>query len=174
MRDVCIAGSRPRGVLPPSMVGWAPAHTKCEARHVVAGNVLVPASPASASGGVLQKENSSGSVGRRRRRGAAVLIGSNQTQRCAESCQDTQVHVQQGTYQEAIVQVLPGSASTSESWNGLLVKVAWTPGSMAARLLMPGAVEFAGAGAFLWSSAHAGCFRRKHRSVSACEPGLVR
>ncbi len=102
--------------LPPSMVSWAPPHTVCKSMCRVA---------AGAPEAALEQPPVKGTRGRRRG-GAAAPPPPSRVAEC--------------THQEALVE-----APRDTNKSVFMAKAAWAPGQLAVRLLMPGAVEFAGA-----------------------------
>jgi hypothetical protein len=105
----------PRFKLLPSMVTWAPPQTLCRS-----------SGREGAVGGSHAVESG---TRRRRRRGREVtLAGAGALPAC--------------THEVAEVEYLPAPEGSKTAF---LVKAAWSPGQLAARLLLPGACEFAGA-----------------------------
>lgn len=97
------------------MVTWAPPQTLCRR--------------ASGEGGVRESQAMESGIRRRRRRGREVSVASAGG---PPVC----------THEVAKVEHLPAQEGSKTSF---LVKAAWSPGQLAARLLLPGACEFAGA-----------------------------
>jgi hypothetical protein len=106
--------------LPPSMVSWAPPHTVCKS--------LCGGGGGEAAGAAQDQAPVKGTRGRRR--GGGVVAATPPPSLPVAEC----------THQEALVEV---ARDTNKSV--FMAKAAWAPGQLAVRLLMPGAVEFAGA-----------------------------
>lgn len=126
----------PRFKLYPSMVTWAPSNTLCRGQ---------------GEGGSSAGSDDSGRTGRTRRRGAAVKLAVSTPSTPATpytpstpataGSPSLRFSFPECTHQVASVENLPSEGNSIS----FLVRSAWSPGQLAARLLLPGACEFAGA-----------------------------
>ena len=118
----------PRFKLYPSMVTWAPSNTLCRGQ---------------GEGGSSAGSDDSGRTGRTRRRGAAVklAVSTPSTPATPYTPSTPATAGTTCTHQVASVENLPSEGNSIS----FLVRSAWSPGQLAARLLLPGACEFAGA-----------------------------